>query len=157
MRGCRGEEETVDKGEEELLTTDGGQTVIDLAMHAPQRMLLRWRWRAQDFATGRVAGHSDSTTPSPTLPFHPLPPLPSAPLRSPPLRSPHCPTLSPTPLQLLLLPLSCQACDSRCAALQSPKGQPHQNGTAFAPGQAGGGGGIETPLNLHWVCFRVGG
>jgi hypothetical protein len=51
-------------------------------------------------------------------------------------------------------PLACQACDSRCAALQSPKGQPRQNGTAFA---AGWGLGIETPLNLHWVCLRVGG
>jgi len=142
MRGCRGEEETVDKGEEELLTTDGGQTVIDLAMHAPQRMLRRWRWRAQDFATGRVAGHSDSTTPSPILPS---PPLLSSPLPSPPLPSPPRPTLSPTPPQLLLLPLSCQACDSRCAALQSPKGQPRQNGTAFAAGQAGGGGGALKP------------
>ena len=151
MRGCRGEEETVDKGEEELLTTDGGQTVIDLAMHAPQRMLRRWRWRAQDFATGRGrAQRLDHAFPHPSLPS---PPLPSPPLPSPPypLSNP-----SPAPAAAPLLPsVRLTLC---CAAISERTAPPERHSFRCRPsGGGGGGGGIETPLNLHWVCFRVGG
>ena len=136
MRGCRGEEETVDKGEEELLTTDGGQTVIDLAMHAPQRMLRRWRWRAQDFATGRVAGHSDSTTPSPILPSPPLPspPLPSLPSLQPLPSSCCCPSPAKRATHAVL------RCNLR-------KDSPARTAQLSLQAKRGRGLGIETPFN----------
>jgi hypothetical protein len=88
--GWRGEKE---KGEEELLTKDGGQAVIDLVMHAQQKMLRRWCWLGlRDWL---VAWHGDSTTPSPALPSPPLP-SPLSPL-SPPFPAPAAAAASPSP------------------------------------------------------------